>query len=186
MVDSSDLKRGTLIEIDNVVYEVVDYSRHKPGKGPTSIKTKIKNIKLDTTIDKTFDAGIQLKDPDVEQKEMQYLYKDGENHVFMDTSTFEQISFNEHQLGNNIKFLKEGIVVDSLIYKGEPLGIKLPIAVNLKIIETAPGVRGDTVSGGSKPATLETKLVVNVPLFINIGDVVRIDTRIGEYLERVK
>lgn len=185
MISSSELKRGMLIEIDNVLYEVVDYSRHKPGKGPTSIKTKIRNIKLDTTIEKTFDAGIELKEPDVEQKEMQYLYKDGESHVFMDTSTFEQIPFKEHQLGNNARFLKEGIVVSSLIYKGEPLGIELPITVDLKVIETVPGVKGDTVSGGSKPAKLETDLVVNVPLFVNVGNLVRIDTRTGEYLERV-
>lgn len=185
MVNSSELKRGIFIELDGVIYEVIDYSRHKPGKGPTSIKTKLRNVKLDTTIDKTFDAGVELKEPEISVKDIQYLYKDGENYVFMDTSSYEQISFKKSQLGDNIKFLKEGINVYSLIHKGEPLGIKFPTTVDLKVVETTPGVKGDTVSGGSKPATLETGLVVNVPFFINVGDIVRIDTRTGEYLERV-
>lgn len=184
-IDASDLRRGAYIEMDGVVYEVVEYFRHKPGKGPTSIKTKIRNVKLDTTIDRTFDAFTKLQMPDIEQKDMQYLYKEKDNYIFMDTVTYEQVPFKASQLGWSVKYLKENITIYAILYKGEPIGIKLPTAIDLKVIETVPGIKGDTVAGGSKPATLETNLVIQVPLFINIGDTVRVDTRTGEYLERV-
>ena len=186
MIDSSDLKRGVLLEIDGHVFEVVDYARHKPGKGATNIKTRLRNVKLDTTIERTFDAGIKLKLADVEQKDMQFLYKEGENFLFMDTETFEQVAFKPSSMGDSVKFLKENMIIYSLLYKGEPLGLKLPNSVDLKIIETDPGFKGDTVTGGTKPAKLETGATVLVPLFINEGETIRIDTRTGEYLERVQ
>ncbi|OGF56112.1 MAG: elongation factor P [Candidatus Firestonebacteria bacterium RifOxyC12_full_39_7] len=186
MIDSSDLKRGVLLDLDGVIFEVVDYSRHKPGKGATNIKTRIRNVKLDTTIEKTFDASIKLKLADVEQKDMQFLYKDGGNYVFMDTESFEQQFFTPAALGSSVKFLKENMVIYALLHKGEPIGVQLPNAVDLKIVETVPGIKGDTVTGGSKPATLETGAVVQVPLFVLEGETVKIDTRTGEYLERVQ
>ena len=186
MIYSSDLKRGVLLDIDGVIFEVVDYSRHKPGKGATNIKTRIRNVKLDTTIERTFDADMNLKLAEVEQKDMQYLYKDAGNYVFMDTESFEQQFFTPAALGNAVKFLKENMVIYALLHKGEPIGVQLPNAVELKIVETVPGIKGDTVTGGSKPATLETGAVVQVPLFVLEGETVKIDTRTGEYLERVQ
>jgi elongation factor P len=186
MIDSSDLKRGVLLDLEGIIYEVVDYSRHKPGKGATNIKTRIRNIKLDTTIEKTFDASMRLKLAEVDQKDMQYLYKEGGNYVFMDMESYEQQFFTAAALGSSIKFLKENMVIFALIHKGEPIGVQLPNAVDLKIIETVPGIKGDTVTGGSKPATLETGAVVQVPLFVLEGEIVKIDTRTGEYLERVQ
>lgn len=186
MIDSSDLKRGVLLDIDGIIYEVVDYSRHKPGKGATNIKTRIRNIKLDTTIERTFDAGITLKLADVEQKDMQYLYKDGENYVFMDIKSFEQQAFTPASLGDAVKYLKENMVIYALMHNGEPVGVQLPNAVELKIVDCPPGIKGDTVSGGSKPAILETGTLVQVPLFVEEGETIKIDTRTGQYLERVQ
>ena len=185
ITDSSEIRRGVLIVLDGIVYEVVEYSRHKPGKGATNIIIKLRNVKLDTTLSKTYNAGEKFETPDVEQNDIQFLYMDGKNYIFMDTKTYEQVPYSPAQLGNAVKYLKENMVIWALIWNGEMLGIKLPTFIDLKVMETVPGIKGDTVSGGSKPATLETGLVVNVPLFVNAGDTIKVDTRTGEYLERV-
>jgi elongation factor P len=185
MVAANNLRRGDYVEIDGTIYEVVDYLHHKPGKGPVTVRTKLKNIKLDTVIERSYDPDNKLNQPNVEQKDMQYLYKDGNKYVFMDMQSYEQTSFSEDHLGDSVKFLKENTIIYAVMHEGEPLGIRLPTTVDLKIIDTVPGIRGDTVSGGAKTATLETGFVVRVPLFINTGDVVRVDTRTGEYLERL-
>ena len=186
MISSSDLKRGVLLDLDGVIFEVVDYSRHKPGKGATVIKTRIRNIKLDTTMERTFDGNLTLKLADVEQKDMQYLYKDGENYVFMDTENFEQQTFTPSSLGAAVKYLKENMTIYALVHNGDPIGVQLPNSVQLKITACEPGVKGDTVSGGSKPATIETGAVVQVPLFVLEGEIIEIDTRTGEYLGRIQ
>ena len=184
-IDASEIRRGTYFELDGILYVVIDYARHKPGKGPTSIKVKIKNVKMGTTLDKTFDAYNKLIVPDMEQKDIQYLYKAGDEYVFMDMVGYEQIHVKAADLGDNVNYLLENTISYALFFKGELVGVELPTTVDLLVTETGPGIRGDTAAGGDKKATLETGVVVSLPLFINIGDKVRIDTRTGEYLERV-
>ena len=184
MIDTSDFKTGLTIEIDGDPCKIVDFQHVKPGKGAAFVRTKIKNLKTGASIERTFRPGEKLQDAIMERKQMQYLYFDGESYVFMDNETFEQASLSEAQLGGSEKFLKENM--DCLItsYKGEIMEVELPNTVELKVVDTEPGIKGSTASGGSKPATLETGAVVNVPFFVNVDDVLRIDTRTGAYIER--
>jgi len=185
-MDASEIRRGTYFEMEGVLYVVIDYTRHKPGKGPTNIKVKLKNVKQGTTIDKTFDAYLKLDVPDLEQKDMQYLYKDGEKFVFMDMISYEQRPVSAADLGDAVGYLKENTVIYAQIHNGEFVGVTLPTTVDLIVTDTPPGIKGDTAAGGNKSAVLETGISVNVPLFINVGDAIRVDTRTGEYYERVK
>ncbi|MEK6711765.1 MAG: elongation factor P, partial [Nitrospinota bacterium] len=157
-----------------------------PGKGGAIVRPKRKNLRTGRVIDRTFRSGESLGSPDIEQREMQLLFQDGEALTFMDTTTFEQIPLPRENLGDSVKWLKEEAVVQILFYRGAPISVELPNFAVLAIRRTEPGVRGDTASGGSKPAELETGAVVNVPLFLNEGDILKIDTRTGEYIERVK
>ena len=184
MIDTSDFKTGLTIELDGDPSKIVDFQHVKPGKGAAFVRTKIKNLKTGASIERTFRPGEKLQDAIMERQQMQYLYFDGENYVFMDNNTFEQATLTEAQLGGSEKFLKENM--DCLItsFKGEVMEVELPNTVELKVVDTEPGIKGSTASGGSKPATLETGAVVNVPFFINVDDVLRIDTRTGAYIER--
>ncbi len=184
MIDTSDFKTGLTIELDGDPCKIVDFQHVKPGKGAAFVRTKIKNLKTGASIERTFRPGEKLQDAIMERQQMQYLYFDGENYVFMDNNTFEQATLTEAQLGGSEKFLKENM--DCLItsFKGEVMEVELPNTVELKVVDTEPGIKGSTASGGSKPATLETGAVVNVPFFVNVDDVLRIDTRTGAYIER--
>ena len=184
MYSTTDFRRGLKIEYNKDPFEVVEFQHVKPGKGAAFVKTRIKNLLTGNVIDINFRSGDKFGKPDLEEKEMQFLYKDGDDYYFMDNETYEQIFISSEQLGDNKGFLQENISVSILFYKNRPIDIVLPNFVILKIIKTDPGVRGDTASGGSKPAELETGHIVNVPLFINEGEVIKIDTRTGEYVER--
>ena len=185
MISTNDLRTGVTVEIDGDVFMVVDFQHVKPGKGAAFVRTKIKNMKTGQVFEKTFRAGEKLNRATIERKTMQYLYSSDDTYYFMDTQSFEQIPLNKDQLGDSIIFLKENTEVLVMFYEGISIGIELPTFVELEVIQTEPGFKGDTATGGSKPATLETGAVVQVPLFINIGDVIRVDTRSGEYLSRV-
>ncbi len=185
MISTNDFRTGITIEVDGEVYSVVDFQHVKPGKGSAFVRTRLKNVRTGAVLERTFNAGEKLPRAHVERREMQYLYAMGEEHVFMDTRDFEQITLTSEQIGEGLKYIKENMNIYVLMYQGNPIGVDIPNFVELTVIETEPGVKGDTAAGGSKPAKLETGAVVRVPFFINTGDVVRIDTRSGEYIERV-
>lgn len=184
MLSTTDFRRGLKIEMDNTPYEIMDFLHVKPGKGGAFVRTKLRNILTGGAIDQTFRSGEKVGKPDMETRDMQYLYHDGSGYVFMDMSTYEQTIIQEENMGDKGGFLIDGQTVKALFYNGQPLDIELPAAVLLKVEQTEPGMKGDTVSGASKPATLETGLVVNVPLFINEGDTIKVDTRSKDYLGR--
>jgi len=184
MISAGDFRKGITVEIDNQVYVIVDFQHVKPGKGAAFVRTKIKNIMTGSVLDKTFNPSEKLPRANVDTKEMQYLYNDGEMYHFMDTKTYEQIALTGEQVGDAMKYVKENMSVTIRFFKGAPFSVEPPNFVELKIIQTEPGVKGDTVTGASKPATLETGAIVNVPLFINEGEIIRVDTRTEEYMER--
>ncbi len=185
MISTNDFKTGITIELDGEVYTVVYFQHVKPGKGPAFVRSKLKNIRTGATIDKTFRAGEKVGRAHVERREMQYLYRSGESMVFMDTETFDQINFPVEELGDTVRFLKENMMIYVMEYKGDTIGIELPNFVELAVVETEPGLRGDTVSGATKRAVLESGAEVQVPLFVEEGNVIKVDTRSGEYMERV-
>lgn len=185
MISTNDFHTGLTIELDGDIYMVIDFQHVKPGKGSAFVRSKLKNLRSGSTTERTFRAGEKVPRALIERKEMEYLYASGEEYIFMDTESYEQISLSRETLGDNLKYLKENMHLNILLFKGEILGLELPNSVELKVVETEPGFKGDTAAGGSKPAKLETGLVVQVPFFINEGDVLRIDTRTGAYLERV-
>jgi elongation factor P len=184
VISTNEFHTGLTIELDGEVYSVVDFQHVKPGKGSAFVRSKLRNVKTGFTIERTFRAGEKIPRAHIDYREMQYLYSSGEDNFFMDTSTYEQISLNDEKLGDNKKYLKENTVIGVQMYEGAPIGVELPNSVELTVTDTDPGLRGDTASGGTKPATLETGAVVQVPLFVSIGDVIRVDTRTGQYLER--
>ncbi|MDI6637548.1 MAG: elongation factor P [Bacillota bacterium] len=185
MISTNDFHTGLTIELDGEVYTVVDFQHVKPGKGSAFVRSKLKNVKTGYVIEKTFRAGEKLPRAHIDYREMQYLYSSGDENYFMDTSTYEQLVLSNETLGDAKKYLKENMVIGVQMYEGSPIGVELPNFVELAVVDTDPGLRGDTATGGSKPATLETGAVVQVPLFVNVGDVIRVDTRTGQYLERV-
>ncbi len=181
-----DFRRGLKIELDGEPFVIVDYEHVKPGKGAAFARAKLKSLVTGSVREQTFRVSDRVDSAHVEEKEMQYLYHDGEKYCFMDTETYEQFFLTEDQVGKSKDYLKESVNVSVLYYNRKPIGVELPIFVELKIRETQPGVRGDTAAGGTKPAVLETGATVQVPLFLNEGDLIKIDTRTGEYIERVK
>ena len=186
MIDTSDFRNGLSIVLDGEIYTIVEFQHVKPGKGGAFVRTKLKNVNTGAVIDKTFRAGERMEQAILERKPMQYLYSvDAEYHL-MDMTTFDQISVPGSAFGDAVKYLKENQEVAVLMHEGRVIGVELPFTVELEVAETDPGVRGDTASGGSKPAKLETGAVVQVPFFVNVGDVIKVDTRTGAYLERVK
>ena len=184
MLSTTDFRRGLKIEIDGTPYEIVDFLHVKPGKGGAFVRTKLRNLLTGRIIDQTFRSGEKVGKPDLETREMQYLYHDGSGYVFMDMTTYEQLTVSDETLKEKGGFLKDGQEVKVLVYNGQPIDMDLPAAVILEVTETEPGLKGDTVSGATKPATLETGLVIYVPLFINTGDKIKVDTRTKEYLGR--
>ncbi|KRT74354.1 MAG: elongation factor P [Candidatus Rokubacteria bacterium RIFCSPLOWO2_02_FULL_68_19] len=182
-VSTNDFRKGMKIEVDGAPYAIVDFQHVKPGKGGAFVRTKLKHLRLGTVIDRTFRAEEKVPLVNFEEKRMQFLYRDDRFH-FMDLETYDQIALSEDEVGDARQFLQENTEVEVLYVDGAPIGIELPNFVDLVVVKTEPGVRGDTASGGSKPATLETGAVVSVPLFINEGDVLRVDTRTGAYISR--
>ena len=183
-VSTAEFKKGLKIQFDGQPYTIVDFQHVKPGKGGAFVRTKLKHRRQGRVIDNTFRAGEKVELVDFEDKHMQYLYKDDRYH-FMDTETYDQISLSAEEVGDARDFLKENTDVDILFIDGSPVTVELPTFMELAITSTDPGIRGDTASGGSKPATLESGAVVQVPLFLNQGDIVKVDTRSAEYLGRV-
>jgi len=186
MLESGDLKKGAKIEIDGEPYILVQFEFVKPGKGQALYKCKLKNMVTGAQFDRTYRSGEKFKQPDLEEQEMEYLYAEGEQFCFMNMTTYVQEYLTEEQLGDAKDFLKENTVCNILLFEGRPIGISLPIFINLKVSETEPWAKGDTASGDSKPATLETGYVLQVPPFIEKGELLKIDTRTGDYVERVK
>jgi elongation factor P len=183
-VSTAEFKKGLKIQFDGEPYSIVDFQHVKPGKGGAFVRTKLKHMRLGRVIDNTFRAGEKVELVDFEEKRMQYLYRDDRYH-FMDLDTYDQISLSAEEVGDAREFLKENIEVEILFINESPVTVELPNFIELQIVKTNPGIRGDTASGGSKPATLESGTVIQVPLFLNEGDVVKVDTRSGDYLGRV-
>jgi elongation factor P len=186
VISTAEFRKGGKIEYKGEPVEIIDFQHVKMGRGGAIVRTKMKSLRTGSVLEDTFRSGEKFETPQLEEKAMQYLYAEGDMHYFMDTETFEQIPLSTSQLGDIKKFLKENMTVKVLNYKGKPLTVELPTFVELMVSKTDPGYKGDTASGGSKPATLETGAVVKVPFHINEGDVIRIDTRTSDYIERVK
>ena len=186
MFDTNDIRKGLKIQIDGEPYVVVDFQFVKPGKGNAFTRTRIKSLITGQVLDKTYKSGEKLQEAPMEQREMQFLYKDDSGFHFMDQGSYEQYAIPESVVDEEARFLKENLTVNVLLFNDRPVSITLPNFVELQVTETEPGVRGDTATGGKKPAKLETGAVINVPLFINRGEKLKIDTRSGDYVERVK
>ena len=182
---AGDFRNGTTFEMDGNVYRVVEFQHVKPGKGSAFVRTKIKNVITGSVLEKTFNPSEKYPSAEIEKKEMQYLYADGDLYYFMDNETYEQMPLNKEQLGDSLKYLKENMNVKVLSYKGKVFSIEPPMFIELEVTYTEPGFSGNTTTTSGKPAKLENGLEITVPMFINIGDVIKIDTRTGEYLERV-
>ena len=184
-VDTSQFRNGLKIELDGEPFTIVYFQHVKPGKGGAFVRTKVKNLRTGRTLDRRFRAGEKVEEADIEDRRMQYLYQDGESLVFMDMESYDQTPFSLEQVGDARRFLKENLDVDVLFWNGKPINIDLPNFIEAVITECEPGEKGDTASNVTKPATLETGAVVQVPLFIKEGEKIRVDTRSGEYVERV-
>ena len=182
---AGDVRNGTTFELDNSVYKVVEFQHVKPGKGAAFVRTKLKNVITGAVLERTFNPSEKLIGAEIEKREMQYLYNDGDLYYFMDNETYEQLPLNKEDLGDMLRFLKENMNVKILSFKGKVFAIEPPLFVELEITYTEPGFSGNTSTNATKPATLETGATINVPLFVNTGDVIRIDTRTGEYMERI-
>ena len=184
MISVNDLRNGMTIEMDGTVYQVIEFLHVKPGKGAAFVRTKLKNVLTGGVIETTFRAGEKVPTANVERREYQYLYENQGAFVFMNTETYEQIELTREQVGDAPHFLLENMLVQIATWNGRIIGVDLPNTVELRVVETEPGFKGDTATGTYKPAKLETGYVVQVPLFVNVGDVLKIDTRTGEYLQR--
>lgn len=185
MISVNDLKTGLTLDIDNNLWSVVEFLHVKPGKGSAFVRTKLKNVETGQVVEKTFRAGEKVGKATLDRREMQYLYKEGSDLVMMDLESYEQLPVPADRVGDGIKYLKENMTVQILFHDAKIIGIDLPNFVELEVIDTPPAEKGNTAQGGSKPATLDGGAVVNVPFFISVGDVLRIDTRTNEYLDRV-
>jgi elongation factor P len=184
-VDTSQFKNGLKIELDGQPFTITYFQHVKPGKGGAFVRTKLKNLLNGKVVDRTFRSGEKSQEADIAENQMQYLYKEGEDFVFMDTTSYEQLPIRGDVLGNSVLYLLENLNVDVLFWKGKPVNIQLPNYIEARVIKSDPGVKGDTSSGATKPATIEPGATLNVPLFIEEGEMIRVDTRTGEYSERV-
>ena len=184
MISTTDFHTGITIELEGELYTVVDFQHVKPGKGAAFVRTKLKKLRSGSVVEKTFRAGEKVAKAHLEKKKVQYLYSSGDEYYFMDTKTYEQMALSAKEMGETINYLKENMEIDVIQYREKIIGVEVPLFVELTVTETDPGMKGNTVSGGSKPARLETGLLVQVPFFINEGDVIRVDTRTAEYMER--
>lgn len=185
MISTGDLRKGIAIELDGDLWQILDYHHIKMGRGSAQVRIKLRNIKRGQTVERSFQAGEKWPRAILDKRPVQFLYKDGDDYHFMENETYEQFHLTAEQLGEATDYLIEGMSVDRTTHQGETIGIELPISVELRVIETEPGFAGDTQSGARKPATLESGLVVQVPIFVNEGDAIRVDTRTGEYQTRV-
>ncbi|MBG7603067.1 MAG: elongation factor P [Actinobacteria bacterium] len=184
-ISVNELKNGITLELDNGLFQVVEFQHVKPGKGGAFVRTKIRNVRTGAVIDKTFNAGIKVEQAIIDRQDMQFLYKDGDDYVFMNTTTYDQMNVPPVALGDAANFLTEQMIAQIAMYQSEIIGVDIAASVELTISETEPGVQGDRVSGARKPATLETGKVLQVPLFVEIGDKIKVDTRSGDYITRV-
>jgi elongation factor P len=184
MISTKDFKNGMAIIVDGQIHLILWFQHHKPGKGGAMMRTKLKNLATGSIADRTFRAGTKFEEAHLIKRKMEYLYREGKNLVFMDEKTYEQVTLNTSQVGEGIHFLKENTKVEFLTHKGRILEVELPMTASLKVTHTEPGLKGNRATSGTKPATLETGAIIQVPLFINTGDIIKIDTRTGEYLER--
>ena len=184
MISTNDMRPGQTLDIEGDLFTIVNYQHVKPGKGQAFVKTKLKNVKNGSVVDKTFRADEKVNLAVLDKREMQYLYEDDAGLVFMDNETYEQLHIDREQFGDAGKFLKDGMVCMVPTYEGTPVGVDMPVTVELEITDTEPGLKGDRVSGALKPATLETGAVVQVPLFLEKGESIKVDTRSGEYISR--
>jgi elongation factor P len=185
MISSNDFRNGITIVLDNDLFTIVEFLHVKPGKGQAFVRTKIRNLKSGNVLEKTFKAGEKVPRAHIDRRNMQYLYLSGDMYVFMDNENFDQIEISKESMGDAMKWLKDGANMDILLYESLVIGVEAPAHMDLEITHTEPGFKGDTAQGGTKPATLETGATVNVPLFVEIGDKIQVDTRTGEYLRRV-
>jgi len=184
MISTGELKRGIVIELENELWQVLDYHHLKIGRGSAQVRMKMRNIKRGQTVERTFQAGEKWPRAFLDKRQVQFLYHDDDQYHFMDSDSYEQFAMSAAQLGDATQYLKDGMTLDRTTHEGETIGIELPITVDLAVAQTEPGFAGDTQSGARKPATTETGLVVQVPLFVSEGDTIRIDTRTGDYLTR--
>ena len=184
MISAGDFRNGMCFEMDDQVYQVVEFQHVKPGKGAAFVRTKYKNVKTGSVVERSFNPNEKFEQAQLTRQDMQYIYSDGDLYYFMDQETYEQTPIHQDKIGDGIKFLKEEMVCKVVSYKGDIFQVELPITVVLEITECEPGVKGDTANNASKYATLETGAVVKVPLFVNQGEKIKVDTRTGEYLER--
>lgn len=185
MISTNQFKNGMTIVLDNSLFEIVEFQHVKPGKGGAFVRTKLKKLDTGGVVDKTFRAGEKFELAHLDHKKLQYLYSDGSDYHFMDNETYEQLQLDKKQVGSTANFMVEGMEIDASFHKGKLLSIRPPITVELKVVESEPGIKGDTAQGATKPVKLETGLSVNVPLFVNQGDTLKIDTRTSQYIERV-
>ena len=186
MISTADFRNGSRLLIDREPFYIVEFQHVKPGKGGAFVRTKLKSYRTGNVLDRTFRSGERLEEPNLEERDMQFLYAAGDTYTFMDTETFEQFSYEKKQLGLNADLLKENTISKVLIYEHKPLAVELPIFIELKVVDGEPGVRGDTASGGTKPVIVETGAMIKVPLYLEIGEVIKIDTRTRAYVERVR
>jgi len=184
MITAGDFRNGITFEMDGVVYQIIEFQHVKPGKGAAFVRAKIRNVKSGSIVERTFNPSDKFELARMEKKDMQYLYSDGDLFYFMDVETYDQLPINGDALGDTLEFVKENEIVQILSYKGEIFGVEPPNFVVLEVTHTEPGFAGNTAQGATKPATVETGAQIKVPLFVNIGDLVRVDTRTGEYIER--
>lgn len=186
VISFGDLRKGITIEMDGEPYQVVEYSSHKMQQRAPTIRLRLRELRTGRSVERTFTGyDVKLIRAPVEQRPAQYIYRDGDLFYFMDTTTFDQYPMNSEQLGDALNYLLEQMELNVVFYREEPIAVELPTFVELRVVDTPPGVKGDTAQGGTKPAALETGITINVPFFVNNGDVVRVDTRTGQYLERV-
>ena len=185
MISTGDLRKGVVIELDNELWQILDYHHIKMGRGSAQVRIKLRNIRRGQTVERSFQAGEKWPRAQLETRPVQYLYSDGDEYHFMDTSSYEQFSMTAEKLGDAAQYLIDGMTLDRTSYEAETIGVELPVTVEHQVVETDPGFAGDTTGGARKPATTQTGLVVQVPLFVAVGDTIRIDTRTGEYQTRV-
>ena len=186
MISTSEFRNGTRLEIDGEPFYIVEFQHVKPGKGGAFYRTKLKAYKTGNVIDRTFRSGEKFDEPDLQEHEMQFLYSGGDEYTFMNTETYEQFTYQKSQLSGSTDLLKENTIAKILLYQEQPIALELPIFLELKVVETDPGIRGDTASGGTKPAVVETGAVIKVPLYLEVGETIKVDTRTREYVERVR
>ncbi|AEF40300.1 elongation factor P [Hoyosella subflava] len=184
MATTADFKNGLVLKMDSQLWQIIEFQHVKPGKGPAFVRTKLKNVLSGKTVDKTFNAGVKVETATVDRRDMTYLYRDGADYVFMDGETYDQIHISDATVGTGARFLLENTEVQVAMHEGEPLYVELPVTVELLVQHTDPGLQGDRSTGGTKPAVLETGAEVQVPLFINTGEKLKIDSRDGNYLGR--